>query len=387
MPTAAHLVQDDLALTTAQLGILFSAFFWTYALLQIPAGWLAERFGALRILAVGLAIWATATMLVGAVHSFAALLALRLLLGVGESAAFPCMSKVLATTVPVKDLGRANGIIAFGYLFGPAIGVYLGGVLLLSYGWRTTFWVFGAFSLIWLLPWSRIRSQVAAVPAERAAAAAASPPLGAVLGERSLWGASLAHFSANYTFYFMLTWLPLYLVRQRGFSTAAMTSIAGGAYLVNALSALAGGWLIDRIVKSGRTDLAYKGIAGASQLGSVACMLCMAMATPPVALAAIYAYQVLCGAASPCTFAASQILAGPVAAGRWVGIQNAIANLSGIVAPVLTALVIRDTQHFAPAFIAAAVISMLGFIAWVWIIPRVAPVDWSHTRATLPLRA
>ena len=164
MPTAAPLVQDDLALTTGQLGILFSAFFWTYALLQIPAGWLAERFGALRILAVGLAIWASATMLVGAVHSFAALLALRLLLGVGESAAFPCMSKVLATSVPVRDLGRANGIIAFGYLFGPAVGVYLGGVLLLSYGWRTTFWVFGAFSLIWLLPWSRIRTPLPPSP-------------------------------------------------------------------------------------------------------------------------------------------------------------------------------------------------------------------------------
>ena len=91
--------------------------------------------------------------------------------------------------------------------------------------------------------------------------------------------------------------------------------------------------------------------------------------------------------ASPCTFAASQILAGPVAAGRWVGIQNAIANLSGIVAPVLTAFVIRDTQHFAPAFIAAAVISLLGFIAWVWIIPKVAPVAWSRTGTALPAQA
>src|SRR5256884_5933138 len=157
VPTAAPLIQNELGLSASQLGVLFSAFFWSYALLQLPVGWLAERYGAHRVLAVGLAVWACATILVGLAHSFPALLAMRLLLGIGESAGFPCLSNLLATVMPVKSLGRANGIVACGYLFGPAVGAYCGGLIMAHYGWRATFWVFGGLSLLWLLPWSRVR--------------------------------------------------------------------------------------------------------------------------------------------------------------------------------------------------------------------------------------
>jgi MFS family permease len=378
MPMAAHLLQDELALSAKELSWLFGAFFWSYALLQIPAGYLAERFGALPVLACGLIVWAGATMLVGAAHSFGTLLALRLLLGIGESVSFPCVSKLLAAEVPVEDLGRANGVIAFGYLFGPAVGAYLGGLLLISYGWRPMFWIFGALSLLWLIPWAGVKGR------SRAAllSAAGSPALRSLLRQRSLWGTSVAHFSANYTYYFMLTWLPLYLVRERGFSTEAMAGIAGSAYLVNAFSALIGGWVLDRVVtRSGRTNLIYKSLAMTSQMGSVACMLCIAAASPAVALSAIYVYQVLCGMASPCTFAASQILAGPAAAGRWVGIQNAFANLAGVIAALVTGFLIPDTSHFAAAFVAAATASLLGFAAWLWIVPRVAPLCWATAQS------
>ena len=95
LPTAAHLIQDDLHLTSSQLGILLSAFFWTYATLQIPVGWLAERYGAHRVLAIGLALWAAATLLVGVVSGYFLLLLLRLMLGVGESAGFPDRKSVV----------------------------------------------------------------------------------------------------------------------------------------------------------------------------------------------------------------------------------------------------------------------------------------------------
>jgi MFS family permease len=385
MPTAAHLLQDELALAAPDLGVLFGAFFWSYALLQIPAGYLAERFGALPVLACGLVIWAVATMLVGAVHSFGALLGLRLLLGIGESVSFPCVSKLLAAEVPIGNLGRANGVIAFGYLFGPAVGAYAGGRLLDSYGWRAMFWVFGAASLLWLIPWAGVKTRSRAV----IAGVADSPPLRALLRQRSLWGTSLAHFSANYTYYYMLTWLPLYLVKERGFSTAAMAGIAASAYLVNAFSALLGGWILDRVVsQSGRTNIAYKALSMTSHLGSVACMLCIAAAPPPVAMGAIFVYQVLCGLASPCTFAASQILAGPTASGRWVGIQNALANLSGVIAALATGFLIPDTSHFAAAFVAAATVSLLGFVAWMWIVPKVAPIAWESAQPPgIPTRA
>ena len=245
MPTAAHLLQDELSLSPRELGVLFGAFFWSYALLQIPAGYLAERFGALPVLACGLIVWAAATMLVGAAHSF------------GYA---PCAAPVardwrecqLSLRIEIARCGSPGGQISAaptgsspsGICSARPWGHIWAGALLDSYGWRPMFWTFGALSLLWLIPWAGLKSR------SRAAVlgAAGSPALRSLLRQRSLWGTSLAHFSANYTYYFMLTWLPLYLVKERGFSTAAMAAITGSAYLVNAFSALLGGWILDRAV-------------------------------------------------------------------------------------------------------------------------------------------
>jgi MFS family permease len=378
LPTALHRIQEDLHLTFSQLGVLSSAFFWTYALFQIPMGWLSERYGAHRVLACGLATWALATMLVGVVSGFALLLVLRLLLGVGESVGFPCMSKILASTVPGQSLGRANGIIAFAYLMGPVVGTFVGGVLMTSYGWRATFIVFGAVSLLWLLPWSRVRVQHR--PEEERSTQIATT--GMILKQRALWGTGLGHFSSNYTFYFMLSWLPLYLVHERGFSDAEMTRFASAAYFVNAACAIFGGWALDRyVVRGGSVNFGYKTVLGVSHLFYIACMLCMALGPRPVALTSIFVYQAVCGIQSPGVFAVSQIIAGPAAAGRWVGIQNTIGNLAGIVAPALTGYVIDWTGHFTLAFVLAAAVGVVGFVGYVFMIPRVAELDWQAQTA------
>jgi MFS family permease len=384
LPIAAPLVQDELGLSARQLGLLFSAFFWSYALLQIPVGWLAERFGALRVLALGLALWASATMLVGFAHSFTVLLLLRLLLGVGESAGFPCVSKLLATVVPVGRLGSANGVVGFAYNVAPAVGAYGGGLLMVQFGWRAAFWVFGALSLLWLLPWSRVE-----LPAHTAGLLPGQTPnLGALLRQRSLWGTSLGHFSSNYTFYFMLTWLPFYLVRERGFSPAAMATLTGSAYVVNALSALFAGWAIDRVsARTGRASLAYKSVMIAALLGAVVCMLCIGLGTPFWSLGAIFVFQILMGLSSPGTFAISQILAGPSASARWVGIQNALANLAGVIAPALTGMLVEETHHFAAAFVLAALVSVLGLIGWIWMVPKITPLSWHTSDAAAKLAA
>jgi len=372
VPTAAHLIQDELGLSAGQLGVLFSAFFWTYSILQIPVGWFAERYGAQRILAAGLALWACATMLVGVVHSFAALLALRLLLGIGESAGFPAASKLLASVIPVGRLATANGIVAFAYQLGPAVGAYCGGLIMVHYGWRAAFWVFGALSLLWLLPWSRVRLPRESLPAERRN----EPTLGAILRQRSLWGTALGLFSTNYAFYFILTWLPYYVVRERGFSTGEMASLTGSAYLASALSSIIAGWAIDRYVRSGQANIAYKSVMVVAHLGTVACMLCIAFASQSWAIAGIFVYQILTGSAAAGVFAIPQILAGPTASARWIGIQNCCGNLAGVVAPALTGLLVEETHHFVAAFVTAAIVSLAGLIGWVAMIPRVAPLAW-----------
>ncbi len=381
VPTAAHLIQDELGLSARQLGVLFSAFFWTYSVLQIPVGWFAERYGARRALAAGLGLWACATMLVGVAHSFAALLVLRLLLGIGESAGFPCASKLLAVAVPVESLGIANGIVAFAYQFGPAVGTYCGGLIMVHYGWRATFWVFGALSLLWLLPWSRVRLPREAVTTRRSD----DPALRTILRQPSLWGTALGLFSTNYVFYFVLSWLPYYVVRERGFSTGEMASLTGSAYVVSALSSIVAGWAIDRFVRTGRANVAYKSVMVVAHLGTVGCMLCIAFATQPWALAGIFVYQVLTGAASAGVFAIPQILAGPAASARWVGIQNCCGNFAGVIAPALTGLLVEETHHFTTAFVTAAGVSIAGLVGWVWMVPRLAPLVWPAESARAAL--
>jgi MFS family permease len=373
LPTAAPLIQEDLQLSAAQLGLLFSAFYWTYAPMQVLLGWLAEHLGPWRTLAAGLTLWAGATLLVGFAHSLLLLLILRLLLGVGESVGFPSVSKVLAATIPLRDLGTANGLVAFNYLIGPALGAYFGGLLMAGYGWRAAFLVFGAASLLWLVPWARLRPREHA----RRASASEAPSFLTVLRQPALWGASLGHFSSNYVFYFILTWLPYYLVRERGFSISGMAVVSGCAYLVNAASALIAGWTIDRyIARRGHATLVYKGTMVAGQLAALVCMPLIALGSPPLALACLFVYQILTGVASPGIFAIPQILAGPHAAARWVGIQNALGNVAGILAPALTGLLVESSHHFASAFAAAALVGVLGLLGWTWMLPAIAPLRW-----------
>ena len=375
LPAAASLVQTELALTPARLGVLLSAFFWTYALVQIPIGWIAERYGAGRILALGLVVWAAATMLSGLATSFATLLALRLVLGLGESTGFPCVTKLLASTVPVEGLGTANGIVGFAYLFGPAFGTYLGGMVMAHAGWRAAFIGFGALSLLWLWPWFRLAGSTQ--PVTRDPEVGGGPSFAAILRQPALWGASLGHFAANYTYYFMLSWLPYYLVRERGFSTVAMAKVAGSAYLVTAVCALAAGMLIDRYVRrGGSANLAYKSIMAAAQVAAVVSMLGMAIDPKALAIPCIFLYMALCGASSPGIYAIAQILAGPAATARWVGIQNAMGNLAGIVAPALTGLIIGRTGHFTAAFMLGAAVSLLGLYGWIGMLPPLAQLRW-----------
>jgi MFS family permease len=366
-------MQLDLHLTDTQLGMLGSAFFWTYSLIQVPVGWVAERYGAERVLTAGLIVWAAATILIGVTSAFWLLIVLRLLLGLGESTGFPSVSKLLAAAVPTASLGTANGIVAFAYLFGPAVGTLLGGLLMVRFGWRSAFLVFGTLSLLWLWPWARvIRGRRRHAPRE-----AGSPRMALLLKCRAMWGTALGLFSSNYTFYFMMAWLPLYLVRERGFSVDDMAKLASASYVVMAVCALLAGWAIDRYIKDGGSaNTGYKVIMAAAHGGAVLCMLAMAFGSRPLALASIFVYQALTGASSPGVYAIPEILGGTRATGRWVGIQNSLGNLAGIVAPWLTGFLIDQTGHFTVAFMVAAIMSLLGLVGWLGMLPKLEELDW-----------
>ncbi len=377
VPTAIPLIKTDLNLDNEQVGRLLSAFFMVYAFIQIPVGWLAERYGAHRVLAGGLVVWSAATMLMGVTSSFTMLVCLRMLLGLGESAGFPAVSKLMAAVVPVKRLGLANGIVAFGYLMAPGVGIFAAGLLIDHVGWRGTFVTFGLLSLLWLVPWAFVRLPKLAT----ARSDAATPTWSMVLGQKGLWGTSLGLFSSNYMWYFMLSWLPGFLVNERGFSMHEMEHVGTLGYVVNGCSALATGWAIDRYIRRrGSANFAYKLVMVVAHAGAVPCMLGMALGSQSIAVAAMFGFQVLMGASSPGVYAMSQILAGPRASGRWVGIQNSVGNMSGIISPWLTGFIVDRTGHFTLAFIACAVVSVVGILGWIGMIPRLAPIEWETLR-------
>ena len=147
---AAPVLKEDLHLSPSQLGVLLSSFFWTYSVFQIVSGWLVDRFEVNWLLACGVLMWSVATLSTGLIHGFTLLLIARLLLGIGESVAYPSYNKIIAKHFQASHRGRANGLISAGWAAGPAIGTLVGGLLVAHFGWRIFFVVLGAASLLWL---------------------------------------------------------------------------------------------------------------------------------------------------------------------------------------------------------------------------------------------
>jgi len=375
--TAAPLIKDSLRLSNTQIGILLSAFFWTYTPCQLLAGWMAERSGATRVLALGLAVWASATVLTGFAGGFVTLLGLRLMLGLGESAFFPCSSKLLAQALPPHRLGAANGAIGVGVALGPAFGTLAGGLLMAQFGWRAVFILFGLVSFIWLWPW--LAATRCARGAESAPAPAHSAPsFAAIARRRAAWGAALGHFCSNYALYLVVFWLPLYLVKGRGFSLTDMAQIGGLIYLVYAASAMAVGWASDRWMAAGASaNRVRKTTMVAGNLGVAACLLACALGGPALAVGSLLATAVFLGFQSPMVFSIGQTLAGPGAAGKWVGFQNCVGNAAGIVGPLVTGWLVDRTGAYVWALAVAAGVSLLGALAWGVLLPKVALLDWS----------
>jgi MFS family permease len=377
LATAGPLIKDEFELSATAFGQLVAAFSWTYVAAMPLAGWASERIGAYRTMAIGLAIWSLATLLTGFASGFVMLFALRLALGLGESVAFPCSSKIIAENVAPARLGLANSLMTQGVSFGPAFGVFFGGILMGALGWRQVFLLFGALSLLWLIPWiAATRKHSRDYHAERPTA---PPPASfwAILKRRELWGLAIAHVSGNYGFYFVISWLPLYLVKARGFTMTEMATLGGFIYLAYAAAAFLGGLVTDRWIEAGATHgAARKTIATLAHVTGALGLMITAFAGPQVSLAGLFVAGIGLGLVSPHIFATAQRLAGPRAIGKWIGVQNALGNLSGIVGPIVTGWIIDATGGFQWAFVLSAVVTLAGLIGWLLIIPRIEPLSW-----------
>ena len=370
---AAPTVKDELGLTTSQLGFLLSAFFWTYAALQPVSGWLVDRFDVNWVLALGFFLWSTATACTGLVRHFAALLAVRLVLGVGESVAVPAYGKIIARLFPEHQRGRANAVITAGLACGPAFGMFFGSILIARFGWRSFFVALGLASLLWLLPWLRWKPSFPRVAPQLLD----SPSLLQFARLRAAWGTCGGLFCSNYISYFLITWMPFYLLRERHFSMSKMGVVAGASYLAAALSAMACGRLADRWIMSGATPTRVRKTFTAAGLACTAVFLiACVLSLPGLSIAMLIGVTMCWAACSANLWAITQTVAGPLATGRWTGLQNCIGNLSGIVAPALTGLVLQRTGQFFWPFAIAAGVCLLGALCYGFVLGPVEQVTW-----------
>jgi MFS family permease len=366
---AAPLMKSDLGLSNEAYGLVFSAFFWVYAPIQLFTGWLCDRFSVYKLLAAAILLWAGSTLLMGFAAGFGSLLLLRILLGVGESISFPGSSKIIARHVPVEKRGVANAAVAMGIALGPAVGTLAGGLIVASWGWREMFWIFGAVTLAWLLPW---RQTVRVLATAGYQDEGPRVPLGVLASKWSLWSMSIVHALGNYCFYFLLAWLPLFLTKSRGFTITEMTLLATLGYAVQGACAYAYGHFSDWWTRSGRSEAACRrGMMIASQALAAIAILGLAFAHSAVTIAILLC---LAGAASASLslnlYAVAQMFAGPRATGTWIGVQNAIGNLSGIFGPILTGIIV-DRAGYSAAFFLTAAVAAVGAMWWAWGVPRI----------------
>jgi MFS transporter, ACS family, D-galactonate transporter len=381
---AAPLLKDELGISNTQLGTLLAAFFWTYGLMQIPAGWLVDHFDVKWVFAAGFLIWSAATAVTGLLHSFAALIAVRVILGLGESVAFPSYSNIMGTYFTEARRGFPNALVTAGLSLGPAVGILIGGTVVGRFGWRPFFLVLGLGGLVWLAPWFAWMPRKISPPH---AAVKHGIGIAAILQQRSAWGTCLGQFCINYFLYFLLTWLPTYLNRSRGFSMNDVAKYGSLLFLMSAIAATTWGRLADQWINAGATPtLARKGALVLGHVGIGICLILTAVTGGRLFIGMLALTGIFLGIACCSSWAVTQTLAGPHAAGRWTGVQNFVGNFAGWVAPALTGLLVDRTGGFHWPFFVTAAIAWIGAVAWGLIVGPVEPVDWERLTAGSALR-
>lgn len=376
LSVSAAKITDELKITPAMMGQLSSAFFWTYALCQIPAGWLIQRYDVHRVFAIGYLIWSLATAFTGLSTTFTTLFAFRLLLGIGESVAYPAFSKIIAKDFPENQRGKANGFIDAGSKLGPALGTLIGGLIVAEYGWRTLFMILGFGALVWLPFWLRSAPKPHGIDNPKPVALK-EPSTVQLLSTRAVWGTFFGLFCLNYGWYFMVTWYPFYLVKQRGFTTEKMAILGSLPFVMIAIASTLGGWLSDHLISKGYTPtLVRKSFIVTGLLSGTMIYPAGIASNDDVSMGLFFFTCFAFGLASSNHWACTQTMAGPSAASKWTGFQNGFGNFAGVAAGWVTGNIVDSTKSFDGAFLAVAGMLVFGAISYAFIIPELKQIDW-----------
>ncbi len=366
---AAPAFKDHFSLTDTGRGLLNSVFFWSYTAMQIPAGFIVDRFGVKRPLTIGFLLWcliAASTALTGV---FGQLVAVRLCLGVAESTVFPGGLCWIRRHVQEHQRGFAIGIFNSGTKWGPAIAAPLAAFILSHYGWRQMFLLLGLGGLIWLVPWMLFAYEDP-IPTQSSPDGPGDPQpsFGALLRKRAMWGTLIGTFCYNYFLFFSITWLPAYFVERRHLSLDSMGFYTGFSFAGTAIVAILAGAAADWIIRRGANAVNVRrwfSIAGLL-VASTEVIGALSPSTNVAVFFVIFSMTGL-GLASANYWALTQSLMPAVPGGRLAGIQNTSLNLAGIVAPILTGWMIQFTGNYDAPMQFIWGILMIGVGAYVFL--------------------
>jgi MFS transporter, ACS family, D-galactonate transporter len=379
-------------LSMIAFGFLSSAYSWTYALMQIPAGILLDRWGVRRVGCVSTLLWSVASFGAAISTGLAGFFGARFLLGIGESPTFPANAKAIGYWFPEAERSLATAITDAAAKFSTAIGVPFLGLLLLHFGWRWSFATTGLISLFYfiLFYWAYFNPSEdegltkqelqlivkGRVQPEGVAGSAIGASLGYLLRQPKVYGLGLGWGAYNYTFYLLLTWLPTYLSFSHHVDLLHSVLYTSAPWLFATFTDLAvGGWLVDFLIQRGsdpgrvrQTVLIVGTVFGLGILGA-------ARAHSPVT-ALIWISISLGGlaAAAPVAWTVPSLIAPRASVGRLGGIVNFCGQLAAIAAPIITGYVATVTHAFTSAFVTATAILLFGVAGYIFLLRRIEPI-------------
>ena len=369
---AAPFMAAELHLSKAEIGLILSAFFWVYAFMQIPAGWVVDRYGTKRAYSIGFLFWSISAALEGAGRGVLSLVCVRVAVGAGQAISFPASARAVANSFKERERGTVTGIYLTGVRFGTALVNAVGALFLARYSWRLFFLIIGLAPLVWLLPWNRFleKWETAPVATARQNEMAAPPFLQTLmlLRQRTVLGIFLGFFAYDYVWFVFITWLPEYLF-ERKFSTQELAVYSSVPYLpMSAIIILAGmlsDWLVRRGFQEKRTRQMFI-IAGLA----IGCLIVPAGLVTNKMVAVWLLTISLCGLGicSPNTWTLTQAVCEKKIVGSVSGIQNFGGNIGGIIAPALTGFIAHITHSFAPAFAVAGGVLVVGMLAYGFLV-------------------
>jgi MFS family permease len=362
---AAPAIMREFSFQPSQMGVLLSAFFWTYAVFQIPVGALVDRFGIRLTYAAAFLLWSLASAAIGFGRGLTGILLLRLVLGLAEAAGPVASLSFIRRNFQGAEIGLPTAIYIAGQNFGPAAGTLLGAELIQHFGWRAMFILTGLGALAWLPGW------LAAAPRDDARQPASTPalplrslPWRQLLSMRAFWATSLCIFLSSYFWYFLLTWVPTYLTASRGFSIVGMGRVLAGPMFVMAIMNIAAGSIADRIAQ--RIGSVFKvrvWFCAAGYFGSSAILLLLLLPGRDAVFPVLLLSVVCTGIGNANYWALSQQAAPSHLAGRAIGFLNTISQLAGVAAPLITGWILGPEKHFGLALAIAGVCPLLAAAA------------------------